>query len=345
MTPTRLHFNRAFQIALQNRNVAPDIAGAESVDLRRHLKIVAEEASGIVNFAEGRSFCISTGMLTRDLSVSVPTAGGDLVSTSKPSLIDLLRPFSAIASLSPTVLNGLTSNVSLPAVTVGAVTGWSAENAALTGVGDPVFALPVTLTPHLVSAQVKISRKLILSTGFDFQAGILRELYAALGGALDQAALLGNGPGNAPVGILSAPGTNALTFGAAASWPNILKFETAIGKANAPKDKLAWLGSNNTREKLKQAVKSTGNSNFIWQNGQIADYRAEATSWLDTTDQLIFGSWDNLVIGLWLDGIQLTVDEFTGATTNQVKITATVYADIGLLRPALFSVSTDSAAQ
>jgi HK97 family phage major capsid protein len=87
--------------------------------------------------------------------VSVTTAGGYLVGTEKPSLIDLLRPFSAIASFGPTVLNDLTSDVSLPAVAFGAVTGWSAENAALTGVGDPAFALPVALTPHLVGAKSK----------------------------------------------------------------------------------------------------------------------------------------------------------------------------------------------
>jgi HK97 family phage major capsid protein len=341
MTDKRLPFNLAFKTALKNRTWPPDSTGEESQALEKHLQAVSRESSRV---SSGLSFVIPTSTLTRDLSDSVTTAGGYLVGTEKPSLIDLLRPFSAIASFGPTVLNDLTSDVSLPAVTVGAVTGWSAENAALS-TGDPAFALPVALTPHLVSAQVKISRKLIASTQFDFQAGVLRELYAALGGALDQAALLGNGTGNAPLGILSAPGVGALTFGGPATWPNILKFETAVGKANAPKDHLAWLGSNNAAEKLRQAVKSTGSSNFIWQDGKIGDFRAEASTWLDATDQLIFGAWDNLVIGIWLDGIQILVDPFTAATTNEIKLTATVYADIGLLRPALFAVSVDSAAQ
>jgi HK97 family phage major capsid protein len=338
----QLPFNLAFKVALKNRTWPPDSTGEEAQALEKHLQAVSREASCP---SRQQSFVIPTSALTRDLSVGTATAGGYLVGTEKPSLIDLLRPFSAIASFGPTVLNDLTSDVSLPAVTVGAVTGWSAGNAVLTGVGDPVFALPVTLTPHLVSAQVKISRKLIASTKFDFQAGVMRELYKSLGGALDQAALLGTGTGNAPLGILNAPGTNAITFGASASWPAMLTFETAIGKANAPKDKLAWLGSNNTRQKLKQAPRSTGNSNFIWQGGQIADYRAEATSWLDASDPIIFGSWDNLVIGIWMDGIAVLVDPYTAATTNEIRLTATLYADIGLLRPALFAVSVDSAAQ
>jgi HK97 family phage major capsid protein len=341
MTDKRLPFNLAFKTALKNRSWPSDSTGEESQALERHLQVVSRESSCITG---GNSFVIPTSTLTRDLSVSVTTAGGYLVGTEKPSLIDLLRPFSAIAAYGPTVLNDLTSDVSLPAVTVGAVTGWSAENAALS-TGDPVFGNPVTLlSPHLVSAQIKISRKLISSTQFDFQAGVMKELYAALGGALDQAALLGNGTGNAPLGILNAPGVGALTFGGPATWPNILKFETAVGKANAPKGKLAWLGSNNAAEKLRQAVKASGTS-FIWEDGEIGGYRAEATSWLDATDQLIFGAWDNLVIGIWLDGIQILVDPFTASQTNEIKLTATLYADVGLLRPALFACSVDSAAQ
>jgi hypothetical protein len=174
--------------------------------------------------------------------------------------------------------------------------------------------------------------KLTASTRFDFQAGLMKELYAAL----DQAALLGNGTGNA---------VGALTFGGPVTWPNILKFLTSVGKANAPKNHLAWLGSNNAAEKLRQAVKSMGSSNFIWQDGKIGDYRAEATSWLDATDQLIFGAWDNLVIGIWRDGISILVDPFTSASTNEIKLTTTLYADVGLARPQTFVTSVDSSVQ
>ena len=73
--------------------------------------------------------------------------------------------------------------------------------------------------------------------------------------------------------------------------------------------------------------------------------RAEASSWLDTGDQLVFGSWDALVIGQWLDGIQVTIDPYSNAASNQVKFIVTMYVDIGLLRPGLFAVSVDSAAQ
>jgi HK97 family phage major capsid protein len=241
-----------------------------------------------------------------------------LVGVSKKPLVDLLRPFSAIANFGPTVLEGLTSDLSLPAVSVGFVTGWTAEGSTFTST-DPVFSLPVALTPETLSVVCKVSRKLMASTGFDFQAGLMREIYAAIGQELDRVALLGDGTGNAPLGILAAPGTTAITFDAAATWAKCLSFVEALGKANAPKDKIAWLGSNNAKAKLQAAPRSSGNPNFCWQDGKIADYRAEATSHLDGTDQLILGSWDNLVIGIWLDGIQVTVDPFTSASTNEVR--------------------------
>ena len=346
MTDKRLPFDLAFKTAIRNGCWPPDETGEESQQLARHLQVVSRESScAAAGVTMGRSFVIPTSALTRDLTTATAGAGGNLVGVSKPSLIDLLRPFSAIANFGPTVLEGLTSDLSLPAVSVGFVTGWTAEGSTFTST-DPVFSLPVALVPKTLSVACKVSRKLMASTGFDFQAGLMREIYAAIGGELDRVALLGDGTGNAPLGILSAPGTTAITFGAAASWSKILAFEEAIGKANA-RNNLAFLASNNTKAKLRAAVRSSGNSNFIWADGPngIAGYRSEATSWLDATDQLIFGSWDNLVIGIWLDGIQITVDPFTSASTNEVRFVATLYTDVGLQRPGCFAVSVDSAAQ
>ena len=70
-------------------------------------------------------------------------------------------------------------------------------------------------------------------------------------------------------------------------------------------------------------------SDGYWQGGQIADCRTEATSWFDSTDQLIFGSWDNLVIGIWPDGIQILVDPFTSASTNEGKASKWLLNGVG----------------
>src|SRR6202023_3390394 len=97
-----------------------------------------------------RSFVIPTSVLARDLTTATAGASGNLVGVSKPSLVDLLRPFSVIANFGPTILAGLTSDVSLTAVTTGFVTGWTAENATFTST-DPVFSLPVAFTPKTPS--------------------------------------------------------------------------------------------------------------------------------------------------------------------------------------------------
>jgi HK97 family phage major capsid protein len=166
---SNLPFDMAFKVALKNGTWPPDQIGEESQQLARHLQVVARESScpgaGVTN---GRSFVIpASALLTRDLSTLTSGAGGYTVGVSKPSLVDLLRPFSAIASYGPTVLSGLTSDVSLPAVTTGTVTGWTAENATFTST-DPVLSLPVAMTPKTLSVVCKVSRKLMASTGFDF---------------------------------------------------------------------------------------------------------------------------------------------------------------------------------
>jgi hypothetical protein len=60
----------------------------------------------------------------------------------------------------------------------------------------------------------------------------------------------------------------------------------------------------------------------------------------------VAGDFASLVCATWgPDAIAIVVDKVTGAGKNQVKIYASIMADIAVARPAAFTVSTDSAAQ
>ena len=345
MSTPRPTFNEQFRIALQHGHFAPDETGVQSQELERRIKAVSHiTGRSIKDSPGGGRFYAPTEWLTRDLSAGVTTAGGFTVGTEKPDLLSLFRPWSAIANLPVTMLSGLVSNLSMPAVATAATAGWSAETAALS-TGDPTFSLPVQLSPKLVSATIKFSNKLAAVTGFDFKKAILSELFKSLSAELDRVALLGTGSGNQPIGILNASGTNSITFGAAATWPNVLKFETAIGKNNGTRGAQGWLCSNNTKERWKQIPRTTGGTNFIWEDDQVNGYPAAATSFLDVSDQVIFADWSQLIIAEWAGGIEFVTNPYTYASTNQVQLIASLYCDVGLARPGLFAASSDSAAQ
>ena len=132
------------------------------------------------------------------------------------------------------------------------------------------------------------------------ESWLKNELALALATALGYAALLGNGSSGQPTGILSATGTQPVTFGAAANWSKIISFETLAGIPNARKENLAWVVGNNTRAKLKQAVKTgTGAVGFMMESDDsINGYPAATTSKLVLLIKSCSGTFREF-LGFW----------------------------------------------
>jgi HK97 family phage major capsid protein len=171
-----------------------------------------------------------------------------------------------------------------------------------------------------------------------------------MGSALDRAALLSDGTASATKGVLNIAGINSTTFGAAAAFPALLAMQTPILQTNPKLNSLAWIASNPTREKLMQKTKAAAGVGFCWKKGargdEIASWPVYANSNLDASGQIVVGDWSSFVFASWgPDAIAITVDNFTGASTNQVKIYASAMVDFAISRPAAFSISSDSAAQ
>jgi len=51
------------------------------------------------------------------------------------------------------------------------------------------------------------------------------------------------------------------------------------------------------------------------------------------------GCWDNLTFCLWGRGVELLIDAVTLALNNQIKIYATLLADVGVRYPGAFAVT------
>lgn len=56
---------------------------------------------------------------------------------------------------------------------------------------------------------------------------------------------------------------------------------------------------------------------------------------------LIFGNWSDLLIGQW-GGIDIAVDDMTGADTGNVRIVAHSEWDIAVRHPQSFAAITDA---
>jgi HK97 family phage major capsid protein len=303
------------------------------------------EAAGIQAYeSPGPSMYVPLSVLNqRDLSVAAQ--GGAVVQTSiVPPITEFLQPFSAVIRLGGQVVDGLKGNASFPIGRASVSTSWTAETGpALEGDGA---VGSFSLTPHLISAQLTVSRQLLVQSP-GFEAYLRRELASALATELDRQAILGSGSSGQPTGILSATGTQPITFGAAASWSKIVQFEQLAGLANARTENLAWVIGNNSRAKWRQALKAgSGAVGFIYEDHTVNTFPVAVTSKLDPTGQVILGDFQEVFLGFWgSDALHLTVDGITAAKVGKVILTANLWADVSLRRSNLFIVSQDSGAQ
>ena len=293
----------------------------------------------------GASMYVPLSVLNAKRDLSVIGSGGAVVQTDVlPEITSFLYPFSAVVKLGATVLDGLRGNVNVPIGRAGVPVAWDTETGSATE-GDPAVG-SISLTPHNITANIAVSRQLLVQSA-GVERWIRDELAKALAAEIDRIALLGTGSGQ-PTGIFNTSTAQTVTFGAAATWAKIVSFETLAGLVNARRENLAWIVGNNTRSKLKQAVKTgTGAVGFIMDSDHtINGYRAEATSKLDVTNQVVFGDFSECYLGSWgADALHLVVDGVTQAKTGKVVITANMFADVAFRRANLLVTSTDSGAQ
>jgi HK97 family phage major capsid protein len=284
----------------------------------------------------------------RDLTVGSAgsNSGGAVVQTTvQPEFAAFLQPFSACVKLGATVLDGLKGNVEIPVARAGVPLAWNAELAPAAE-SDPQLG-SVSLSPKNVTASITVSRQLLVQS-VGAEAWVKKELAQAFATELDRIALLGSGASGQALGILNTATAQSVTFGAAATWAKVVSFEQLAGQANAIRENCAWIVGTATRSKWKQALKGTsGAIGYIMDSDHTVNgYRAEATSKLDSTNQVVYGDFSELYIGTWgADALGLTIDGVTQARTGKVVITANCFCDAVLRRPNVFVASTDSGAQ
>lgn len=268
--------------------------------------------------------------------------GGYGIQTNVLSLVELLRNKMRTAQAGVKQMAGLVGNVSFPKQTGAATLNWLAETAANTGSSQTLGQ--VNMTPHRAAAFTDFSRQLMIQNSFDTEAYVRNDLanVGALG--LDLAVLAGTGASNQPTGILNTSGIGTVTFSAAATWAKMVSFYTAINTANADIGAINWIASPDCVGKWQTNPKIGSTfPTFIMEDGKVNGYPVLDTAQA-ANDIVYFGVFSQCVLGLW-GGVTLLVDPYTQAASGLVRIHTEFFADVGVLQPTAFAVSTDSGAQ
>jgi HK97 family phage major capsid protein len=252
----------------------------------------------------------------RAIAVATGSTGGYLVEETLRDelLIEPLRKRTVTGQLGATILPDLVGDQTIPKQS-GVIAGqWVAENQELSE-ESPTFS-QVRLAPKHVGSYSEATRQAVIQGTPSVEEIIRRDLENQLNIAIDSAALNGSGVGAEPLGILNTSGINVATE-FAADTPTWAEVNAVIGELDADDALMGSLGfamHPTMIANLRVENMDSGSGRFVVEGNppMAASYRI-ATSTLvpyaTGASNLVFGNWQDLLIGLW-SGVDILVNPY-----------------------------------
>jgi HK97 family phage major capsid protein len=294
-----------------------------------------------------------------------PPAGGVLIVEDQMDYIESLRPETQLQAMGARMMTNLVGDVALRKSTSNTTATWGTEleTAAETGKNFTT----VKMSPKRLADFVEISKTLLAQASLDVEAIVMADLRRSIELAVDQAGISGASGGENPVGILNFAGLNAVyagntlsnatnADGAALTWEDIVRLESVVAATNKDIVSMGYLVNTKTRGALKTLRKDAGSGLMVWGQGAnpLNEYRAGVTNLVpsnlvkgasgSTLSAVIFGDFNDLVIGNWA-GIDLIVDPYgDNAKKSQVTVTVASWWDVAARREGSFAAIKDAIA-
>lgn len=277
--------------------------------------------------------------------------GGYAKETAAPTYLEGLKDRLVVNKLGAHVLGDLVGTV--PFVSAGAISAaWLAEGAEAS-VSKSTFA-KVSLTPHRNAVIGAFSKDLLRQTSIDIDNVVMGLLLDAHASLIESACINGSGSNNQPTGILNTSNIGSVAGGdngAAISWANVVKLETAINAENANRGKLGYLTNAKVIGAMKTTEKASNTARFVLDfDGSLNGYPVEWTNLVPSNltkgsaegvcSAMIFGNFDDLYVGHW-GGVDIVVDPYTLAASADVRIVLNSWDDCVVVNPKSFAAIKD----
>lgn len=279
----------------------------------------------------------------RAMSTTPGAAGGYLVGAEQMSFIDVLRARSVAMRMGARPLTGLVGNVPWPRQTGKATVTWQTGEGTSVSASDQALG-QLSLTPKTCIAITDVSEQLLKRTGGNAEDFFLADLASCVAiDGVDAAVINGSG-GAQPLGIKNTTGVTTGQDSGTATLAKLLAFVSTAGAANAIGARPGWVGNTAAAVLLAQRQRFTSSDTPLWEgnpsDGLLTGYPAMSSEQL-ASGNLIFGSWDEVVIGEW--GVLELATSRGGSRFNalQVGIRAMWMVDVLIRHPSAFIVSTN----
>jgi HK97 family phage major capsid protein/HK97 family phage prohead protease len=286
---------------------------------------------------------ISTEAATRAMATQPGAKGGYMVNVDNMGFIDILRNRSVAMRMGARQLSGLTGNVMFPRQTGKVTVTWQAGEGTSVTAADQALG-QLSMTPKTCIAITDVSEQLLRQASPSAEAFIMADLAAdvAIDG-VDNAVINGLG-GNQPLGIKNTTGITSGQDAASATYAKVLAFVSTAGALNAIRGNPGWVTTTAGAARLMQVQRFTSTDTPVWTGnmleGQLVGFNAMSSEQL-ASGNLIFGSWDEVVIGDW-GVLELSTDNGgTRFNQAQVGVRALWMVDVLVRYPQAFVVSTN----
>jgi HK97 family phage major capsid protein len=288
----------------------------------------------------------------RVLGTTQPTGGATLVGQQiMPDMIDLLRNRALVLVAGAKLYPGLQGVVYFNKKTGAPTVAWMEENPPSDAPqSEPAYGY-VSLSPKTLIGQVQIPRQLLVMSSIDVEADIRSDLATGHGLALDLGALHGKGTDKQPVGIYGAVDVQSHPVGGVPDLADITTMPALVADKNADLGALSWMTTPLMAGVLKRTPLVSGYPVFLWsgtyREGELGGYPARTTNQISKTlgaganeHGLVFGNWNDLLVGMWGNDLEIVVDVVTKAARGQILITSYSMADTAVRRGESFVKGT-----
>jgi HK97 family phage major capsid protein/HK97 family phage prohead protease len=289
---------------------------------------------------------VGAEVASRAMSTIPGAKGGYLVNVENMGFIDILRNRSVSMSMGARVMSGLVGNVQIPRQTGKPSVTWQAGEGTSVTAADQTLG-QLSMTPKTAIVITDVSEQLLRQSSPSAESFVMADLAANIAiDGVDNAVINGTG-GAQPLGIKNTTGVTTGQDASSATYGKILGFVSAAAASNAIRGNPGFVTNAAGAAVLMQKQRFSSTDTPLWDgnimDGSLVGFRAMASEQLASSN-LIFGSFDEVVIGEW-GVLELAMDSGgTRFNQAQVGIRAMWMVDVLLRYPQAFVVSTNLSA-
>ena len=169
----------------------------------------------------------------------------------------------------------------------------------------------------------------------DLDRILTSDLSRQLGSFLDRACLYGSGGANfQPQGLVGLTGVQSITIDEANLHPTFCAAEKLIADQNVNMDNYAVLASTDAKRILNSTAAFAGGGDSVWEKLRNPQSSPEVVD-----NRCFVGCWQLATICLYGPGIEFLLDPLTLMASNQIKIQATLLADVAFRFAGAFGIT------